>query len=146
TESIPTSHTSRESAGSAPVPSIHTTPAAPPLLAPASPPTPLPAARRSPPAPHSAVPAKRPTCAVLRPCPTCLLLHRPGSAHTAPAAPTKTKTRNGFALLRRQFQFAQRFLRFQLRFAFLQRRFLDLQHGIALLFQIFLHAFQPPRN
>src|SRR6266403_2151082 len=56
-----------------------------------SPKVPPPAARKSPPPPRSAAPARHLVCAAPPRCPTCPLRHPPRSAHTTPAAPTKTK-------------------------------------------------------
>src|SRR6266567_1377384 len=92
-ESIPANHTSRESAGSALAPSIHTTPAAPPLPFPPSRQAPLPTVRTPPPPPSSAVLAARSICASLQPYPAPPLRHRQDSARTASAVATKTGIR-----------------------------------------------------
>src|SRR5438874_4548787 len=82
---------SRESTGLAPAPAIRTKRAAPPLLFPPSPPAPLPSVRRSPPPRTSVVPRAGLACAAPPPCPAYPLPRPPGSAHTAPAAPTRSE-------------------------------------------------------
>src|SRR5580698_9729094 len=91
---------SRESTGSAPAPSIHTTRATPLPRPLPSRPVPLRAVRIPPLPPHSASPPAKLTYGVPPPSPACPPHHPRRSAHTAPAAPTKIKIRqSAFALL-----------------------------------------------
>src|SRR3989441_3131127 len=92
-ESVPANRTSRESAGSAPAPSIHTTLAAPPFPFPPSRQAPPPTVRTPPQPPSSACPAARSICASPQPYPTPRLRHRQDSARTASAVATKTGIR-----------------------------------------------------